>query len=55
MLKDILLTGINDIEIRKDILSSPDFDTKSDKDIVRIVEEKETARNACTSAVTLVF
>ena len=47
VVKDIIVAGIADAEIRKDVLGHPDLDTKSDKDIVRLVEEKEIARNAC--------
>ena len=46
VVKDILISGIEDSEIRKDVLGMTDLDTKSDKDIVKFVEEKEIARNA---------
>ena len=52
VVKDILLAGIIDVEIRKDVLSLTDLDSKSARDIVRIVEEKETARNACLDSTT---
>ena len=52
VVKDILLAGIIDMEIRKDVLSLTDLDSKSARDIVCIVEEKETARNACFGATT---
>ena len=39
VVKDILISGIEDVEIRKDVLSMKDLDTKSDKDIVTFVEE----------------
>ena len=47
IVKEILIAGINDNEIHKDVLSHPGLDTKSDKDIVQLVEEKEIAKNAC--------
>ena len=40
VVKDILISGIEDSEIRKDVLGMTDLDTKSDKDIVKFVEEK---------------
>jgi len=46
VVKDILISGIEDSEIRKDVLGMPDLDAKSDKDIIKFVEEKEIARNA---------
>lgn len=46
VVKDILISGIEDVDIRKDVLSMRDLDAKSDKDIVTFVEEKEIARNA---------
>ena len=47
MVKDILIAGIADDEIRKDVLVHPELDGKIDKLIVKFVEEKEMARNAC--------
>ena len=47
VVKDILVAGIADDEIRKDVLAHPQLDEKIDKDIVKFVEEKEMARNAC--------
>ena len=47
VVKDILIAGIDDMEIRRDILSLSNLDSTSDKDILRFVEEKEIARNAC--------
>ena len=48
VVKDILIAGIDDMEIRRDILSLSNLDSTSDKDILRFVEEKEIARNACS-------
>ena len=46
VVKDILIAGIADNDIRKDVLSWAELDEKSDKDIVRFIEEKEIAKNA---------
>lgn len=46
VIKDILISGIADNEIRKDVLEWPELDSKSDKDIVGFVEGKETAKSA---------
>ena len=47
VVRDILIAGIADDDIRKDVLGHPQLDDKADKDIVKLVEEKEMARNAC--------
>ncbi len=44
---EVLIAGIADLEIYKEVLTHPDLDKKSDKDIVLLVEEKEIARKAC--------
>lgn len=49
VVKDILVAGIADPEIRKDVLGHPDLDKMVDKEIVKLVEEKEMAKNAVTS------
>ena len=46
VIKDILIAGIEDQEILKDVLGMENLDSKTDKDIVKFVEEKEIARNA---------
>ena len=38
VVKDILIAGIEDSEIRKDVLYISDIDSKTDKDIVKFVE-----------------
>ena len=43
VIKDVLIAGIADSEIRKDILSTPNLDSISDKDVVALVEAKEMA------------
>ena len=52
VVKDILIAGIEDSEIRKDVLCISDIDSKTDKDIVKFVEEKEIARNALQSSTS---
>ena len=52
VVKDILIAGIEDNEIKKDVLGITDLDTKSDKDIVKFVEEKEIARNALQTSMS---
>lgn len=47
VVKDILVAGIVDNDIRQDVLGNPQLDSKIDKDIVKFVEEKEMAKNAC--------
>ena len=47
VVKDILVAGIADNDIRKDLLGDPKLDEKDDKGIVTFVEEKEMAKNAC--------
>ena len=54
VVKDILLAGIVDIDIRKDILSLEDLDNKTAIDIVKFVEDKESARNACIDPHTAI-
>ena len=47
VVKDILVAGIVDDDIRKDVLGHARLDSLTDKDIVAFVEEKEMAKNAC--------
>ena len=49
VVKDILVAGIADTDIRKDVLGHPNLDTMLDKDIVKFVEEKEMAKNAVSA------
>ena len=46
VVKDILISGISDIEIRRDVLEWADLDSKSAKDLVGFVEGKETSKSA---------
>ena len=52
VVKDILIAGIEDNEIRKDVLGMSELDSKSDKEIVEFVEEKEIARNALQTSLS---
>ena len=52
VVKDILISGIEDSDIRKDVLGITDIDSKTDKDIVKFVEEKEIARNALQTSMS---
>ena len=50
MVKDVLIAGIADAEISKDLLGWNDLDKKSDREVVEFVEEKEIALNAYSSS-----
>ena len=52
VVKDVLLIGIADEEIRKDILSWEDLDKKSDQEVVDFAESKELAQAAFNSSST---
>ena len=46
IIKDVLIAGIYDMDIRREILSMDKILQKSTNDIISLVEAKETARNA---------
>ena len=46
VVKDIIICGLSDIEIRKDVLEWPDLDSKSTTDLVGFIEGKETSKKA---------
>ena len=46
VIKDIILAGISDMDIRRDALSMPEILDKTTNDIVGIVESREMAWNA---------
>ena len=46
VIKDILVAGVVDSEIRKDVLGWSELDAKTDKEVVTFVEEKEIAQKA---------
>lgn len=48
VVKDVLIAGIADAEIRKDVLGWTELDTKDDKGVVSFVESKEMAHAAFT-------
>ena len=49
VVRDILLAGIYDVDIRRDVLSDTSMATKSINDIISIIESKESARDAVTA------
>jgi len=53
VVKDILIAGIADVDIRKEILSIQDLDEKTDKDLVDIIEAKEIAMKAWNNTPVL--
>ena len=46
VVKDVIITGIQDTDIRKDVLAWGELDKKDDKDVVTFVESKEIAQAA---------
>ena len=46
MIKDILLSGIYDLDVRREVLGTAGIEEKSVNDLIRIVEAKEAARDA---------
>ena len=52
VVKDILISGISDLEIRKDVLEWSDLDAKSAIDLVGFIESKETAKKAWSGQVS---
>ena len=50
VIKDVLIAGIYDADIRKEILATTDLDKKDDKEVVALVEAKEIAYKAWSSA-----
>ena len=53
VIKDILIAGITEQDIWKDVLGIADLDKKSDKEIVELVETKEMASKAFNSGSIL--
>ena len=51
VVKDILISGIEYSDIKKDVLTMPVLDPRSNKDIVKFVEEKEIARNTLQTSL----
>jgi len=50
VVKDIIICGLADPEIRRDVLELPDLDKKSTIDLVSFIEGKEVARKAWSTA-----
>jgi len=50
--KDVLISGLLDDEIRKDVLGWSELDAKTVKDTITFVESKETARDALSKQPT---
>ena len=48
VVKDILMGGVVDTDIRRELMGHSGIDKLSSKEIVQVVEEKEIARNACS-------
>ena len=46
VIKDVMLAGINDVDIRREILGTEDIHSKSVNEIVTLVESREMGRNA---------
>merc|ERR1711911_272164 len=49
VVRDILLAGIYDVEIRREVLSDPSMAAKPINDIICVIESKESARDAVSS------
>ena len=52
VVKDVLVAGIADTDIRKDVLAWTELDSKDDKGVVAFVEAKEIAQAAWTGSQT---
>ena len=50
VIRDVLLSGIADPNIRREVLGTPDILTKAVNDVIALVENKEMARNALPSS-----
>ena len=52
-IRDVLLAGVADMDIRREVLGSQDIQAKEVNDVVAFVENKEMARNALPNPSTL--
>ena len=52
VVKDVIIAGIADSEIKKDLVGWSELDNKSDREVVGFVEEKEIARNAVSGTTS---
>ncbi|CAB4035906.1 Hypothetical predicted protein [Paramuricea clavata] len=50
VIRDVLLNGLSDPDIRREILGTPDILKKPVNDVIALVENKEMARNALPSS-----
>ena len=50
VIRDVILNGLSDPDIRRDILGTKDLLTKPVNDVIALVENKEMARNALPSS-----
>ena len=50
IIRDVLINGIYDTDIRRETLGTPDILTKPVNDVIALVENKEMARNALLSS-----
>ena len=48
MVKDLLITGLADEDIKKDVLGCAELDQKSEQGTLTFIEAKEMARNSLT-------
>ena len=52
MIRDVLIAGISDLDIRREILGADSILTRAVNDVVSLVESKEMARNALPTAAS---
>ena len=52
VIKDVLIVGISDAEIQRDLLSWDELDQKDDKEVLAFIESKELAQTALNKALT---
>ena len=52
-IRDVLLAGIHDMDIRREALSTPDMQTKSINDVISFIEGREMARNATPAPTSI--
>jgi hypothetical protein len=52
IIRDVVIAGLSDIDIRKEVLGLPELDNKNIVDVVAIIEGKEMARNALAGSAS---
>ena len=50
IIKDVMLAGIGDIEIQREVLGIPDIHKRTVNDIITVIESKEMGRNAASTS-----